>query len=94
VATPPPDGASGACDGARGAYDASFEDVDVMDNGGVDGRVDVTSSEWSLHSSKRDEGVGDCVKDAEEKRVVLNSEEGPLARRGLLERLVGTAGVP
>lgn len=74
--------------------DVDVMDVDVMDNGGVDGRVDVTSSELSLHSSKRDEGVGDCVKDAEEKRVVLNSEEGPLARRGLLESLVGTAGVP
>jgi hypothetical protein len=67
VATPPPEGASGdGCDGTRDARDAPFEDVDVMDSGGVGGRVGVTSSVWSLHGSKRDEGVGDCVKDVEE----------------------------
>jgi len=67
VATPPSDGASGNdCDGARGTCDTPFEDVDAMDNGGVDGRMDVTSSVWSLHGSKRDEEVGDCGEDVEE----------------------------
>lgn len=73
-----------------------------MDNGGVDGRVEViTSSVNSLNGSKRDEGVDDCDKDeflsALERPIFLTSEEGldgPLATRGLLERIGGTHGSP
>lgn len=66
-----------------------------MDNGGVDGRVEViTSSVSSLNGSKRDEGADDCDKDdflsALEGPIFLTSEEGldgPLATRDLLECL-------
>jgi hypothetical protein len=71
-----------------------------MDNGGVDGRVEViTSSVSSLNESRRDEGVDNCDKDdlfsALEGPIFLTSEEGldgPLATRGLLECLGGTEG--
>lgn len=100
VATPPEGACDGVSDGTRDACDAPFEDVDVMDNGGVDGRVEIiTSSVSSLNGSKRDEGVDNCDKDkfpsALEGPIFLTSEEGldgPLATRGLLERLGGTDG--
>lgn len=66
-----------------------------MDNGGVDGRVEViTSSVSSLSESKRDEGVDDRDKyelfSVLEGPIFLTSEEGlvgPLVTRDLLECL-------